>query len=202
MKERNFHTGNLIKRFDKSTLPILWKETLPKILATKNIQQIPWAFFVPRIDLTQETLLTIWAVGGVELIEAPSSGTEYKQCLLLLPTLWLHLLFCCVDITYVRTCVMYPAPLQSDAHTFCLLGFYNSGRLWVEPNCFCNAWSDLCMIYPFCHLFVDSVLNNSISVCILMLYPSVLDFWKIKLEKWSSTNWIFSLFRTGFLPPV
>ena len=64
-------------------------------------------FFVPRIDLTQETLLTIWAVGGVELIEAPSSGTEYKQCLLLLPTLWLHLLFCCVDITYVRTCVMY-----------------------------------------------------------------------------------------------
>ena len=83
-----------------------------------------WVFFVPRIDLTQETLLTIWAVGGVELIEAPSSGTEYKQCLLLLPTLWLHLLFCCVDITYVRTCVMYPAPLQSDAHTF--LGFWVS----------------------------------------------------------------------------
>ena len=31
---------------------------------------------------------------------------------------------------------------------------------------------------------------------------SVLDFWKINLEKLSSTNWIFSLFRTGFLLPV
>ena len=28
---------------------------------------------------------------------------------------------------------------------------------------------------------------------------SVLDFWKFKLKKSSSTNWIFSLFRTGFL---
>ena len=28
---------------------------------------------------------------------------------------------------------------------------------------------------------------------------SVLDFWKINLEKSSSTNWIFSLFRTKFL---
>ena len=33
-------------------------------------------------------------------------------------------------------------------------------------------------------------------------YPSLLDFWKIKLEKSSSTNWIFSLFRTRFLLPV
>ena len=30
---------------------------------------------------------------------------------------------------------------------------------------------------------------------------SVLDFWKINLEKSCSTNWIFSLFRTGFLLP-
>ena len=30
-------------------------------------------------------------------------------------------------------------------------------------------------------------------------YPSVLDFWKIMLEKLSLTNWIFSLFRNGFL---
>ena len=30
-------------------------------------------------------------------------------------------------------------------------------------------------------------------------YPSVLDFWKIKLKNSSSTNWIFILFRTGFL---
>ena len=28
---------------------------------------------------------------------------------------------------------------------------------------------------------------------------SALDFWKINLEKSSLTNWIFSLFRTGFL---
>ena len=31
---------------------------------------------------------------------------------------------------------------------------------------------------------------------------SVLDFWKINLKKSSLTNWIFSLFRTGFLLPV
>ena len=31
---------------------------------------------------------------------------------------------------------------------------------------------------------------------------SVLDFWKINLEKSSSTNWIFSLFQTGFLQLV
>ena len=31
---------------------------------------------------------------------------------------------------------------------------------------------------------------------------SVLDFWKINLEKSSSTNWIFSLFQTIFLQPV
>ena len=31
---------------------------------------------------------------------------------------------------------------------------------------------------------------------------SVLDFWKINLEKSSSMNWIFSLFRTEFLLPV
>ena len=31
---------------------------------------------------------------------------------------------------------------------------------------------------------------------------SVLDFWKIKFEKSSSTNWIFSLIWTGFLLPV
>ena len=30
-------------------------------------------------------------------------------------------------------------------------------------------------------------------------YPSVLDFWKIKLEKSSLMNWIFSLFWTWFL---
>ena len=30
----------------------------------------------------------------------------------------------------------------------------------------------------------------------------VLDFWKINLEKSSSTNWIFNLFWTGFLLPV
>ena len=36
----------------------------------------------------------------------------------------------------------------------------------------------------------------------LLPYPSVLDFWKIKLEKSSLTNWIFSLFPTGFLLPV
>ena len=36
----------------------------------------------------------------------------------------------------------------------------------------------------------------------LMPYLSVLDFWKIKLEKSSSTNWIFILFWTGFLLPV
>ena len=33
-------------------------------------------------------------------------------------------------------------------------------------------------------------------------YPSVLDFQKIKLEKSSLINWIFSLFQTGFLLPV
>ena len=31
---------------------------------------------------------------------------------------------------------------------------------------------------------------------------SVLDFWKIQMGKSSSTNWIFSLFQTGFLLPV
>ena len=31
---------------------------------------------------------------------------------------------------------------------------------------------------------------------------SVLDFWKINLEKSSLVNWIFSLFQTGFLLPV
>ena len=31
---------------------------------------------------------------------------------------------------------------------------------------------------------------------------SVLDFWKINLEKSSLTNWIFSLFQTEFLLPV
>ena len=35
-----------------------------------------------------------------------------------------------------------------------------------------------------------------------MPYPSVLDFLKIKLEKSNLTNWIFSLFRTGLLPPA
>ena len=34
------------------------------------------------------------------------------------------------------------------------------------------------------------------------LYPSVLYFWKIKLEKSSSTKWTFGLFQTGFLLPV
>ena len=33
-------------------------------------------------------------------------------------------------------------------------------------------------------------------------YPSVLDFWKIQLEESNLTNWIFSLFQTGFLLPV
>ena len=33
-------------------------------------------------------------------------------------------------------------------------------------------------------------------------YPSGLDFWKMKLEKSSSMNWIFSLFRSGFLLPL
>ena len=33
-------------------------------------------------------------------------------------------------------------------------------------------------------------------------YSPVLDFWKIKLEKSSSMNWTFSLFRTGFLRPM
>ena len=35
-----------------------------------------------------------------------------------------------------------------------------------------------------------------------MPYPSVLDFLKIKLEKSNLTNWIFSLFWTGLLPPA
>ena len=33
-------------------------------------------------------------------------------------------------------------------------------------------------------------------------YQSVVDFWKINFEKSSLMNWIFSLFRTGFLLPV
>lgn len=33
--------------------------------------------------------------------------SDRRVCLLLQTTLWLHLLLCCVDITYVRTCVMY-----------------------------------------------------------------------------------------------
>ena len=36
----------------------------------------------------------------------------------------------------------------------------------------------------------------------LSLCWSILDFWKINLEKSSLKNWIFSLFRTGFLLPV
>ena len=40
-------------------------------------------------------------------------------------------------------------------------------------------------------------MNSSLTPC-----WAVLDFWKINLEKSSSTNWIFSLFRTGFLMPV
>ena len=31
---------------------------------------------------------------------------------------------------------------------------------------------------------------------------SVLDFWKVKFEELSSTNWVFSLFQTWFLLPV
>ena len=42
------------------------------------------------------------------------------------------------------------------------------------------------------------------SVCYYFHLPYwfVLDFWKINLEKSSSTNWIFSLFRTEFLLPA
>ena len=35
----------------------------------------------------------------------------------------------------------------------------------------------------------------------ILPYPFVLDFWKINLEKSSSTNWIFRLFQTEFLLP-
>ena len=33
----------------------------------------------------------------------------------------------------------------------------------------------------------------------ILPYPSILDFWKIQFEKSTSTNWISSLFQTGFL---
>ena len=50
--------------------------------------------------------------------------------------------------------------------------------------------------------FCFAVLQSEISLGTLSPCWSVLDFWKINLGKSSSTNWIFSLFRTGFLLPV
>ena len=44
---------------------------------------------------------------------------------------------------------------------------------------------------------VEEPQTSSLSPC-----WSVLDFWKINLEKSSSMNWIFSPLRTGFLLPV
>ena len=61
-------------------------------------------------------------------------------------------------------------------------------------------------IWPNCVL-KNSVINRPWKFLIhtfVTLSPcrSVLDFWKINLEKSSLANWIFSLFQTGFLLPV
>ena len=48
----------------------------------------------------------------------------------------------------------------------------------------------------------DGIKQCKVSGSKLTTYPSVLDFWKIKLEKSSLTNWISSQFQTGFLLPV
>ena len=59
----------------------------------------------------------------------------------------------------------------------------------------------------FKHLRIEVFQNcSAFFVCQFLSWEtpcwSVLDFWKIKLEKSSSMNWIFSLFQTGFLLPV
>ena len=66
-----------------------------------------------------------------------------------------------------------------------------------------HLWSCIAIILTFCwlNLFIDLCIDTknikSESPC-----WAVLDFWKINLEKSSLTNWIFSLFKTGFLLPV
>ena len=66
-----------------------------------------------------------------------------------------------------------------------------------------HLWSCIAIILTFCwlNLFIDLCIDTknikSESPC-----WAVLDFWKINLEKSSLTNWIFSLFQTGFLLPV
>ena len=50
---------------------------------------------------------------------------------------------------------------------------------------------------------VSHAIKSSIDECTLLVsYPSVLEFQKIKFEKSSLMNWIFSLFWTAFLLPV
>ena len=44
--------------------------------------------------------------------------------------------------------------------------------------------------------------NEILHVFVLTPCWSVLDFWEINLEKSNLRNWIFSIFRTGFLLPV
>ena len=48
----------------------------------------------------------------------------------------------------------------------------------------------------------STMIKNHFPEKSLTLYPSILDFWKIKLEKSILTNWIFNLFQAGFSLPV
>ena len=73
---------------------------------------------------------------------------------------------------------------------FCMLDvkFINSDKK-ARQAVWCIHWSNSCYSW-------------SLLASYQVPYPSVLDFWKIKLGKSSLMNWIFSLFQTGFLLPV
>ena len=72
----------------------------------------------------------------------------------------------------------------------CLRSGYLSRKEFLPPKNQhdLKIWSSKIRIFPP---------NFKLNTC-LSPYPSVLDFWKINLEKSNLTNWIFSLFRTGF----
>ena len=67
-------------------------------------------------------------------------------------------------------------------------------REYPNGKTFSHLQNDIFCHFDFCHNRRNDLAD---SPC-----WSVLDFWKINLEKSSSKNWIYSLFRTWFLLPV
>ena len=99
----------------------------------------------------------------------------------------------------------YLHPWFRHGRTKCVISYIMIGlrkglvRRYFSHHSLLLTWSNIC---AYCLRIDRSRKNQKRHTVAQTSYPSVFDFWKIKLEKSSSTHWNFSLFQTGFLLPV